>query len=96
MNSSAPSTSGSEKKKQRVNETQRRRQKEEELQELKKEKEKVLFELEYQNKRNENFGKKLHPQIHKQQPSFMAQADVRDMLNNSKEVENLWKKNKNH
>ena len=95
MNSSAPSTSGSEKKKQRVNETQRRRQEEEELQEQKKEKEKVLFELEYQNKRNENFGKKLHQQIHKQ-PSFMAQADVRDMLNKSKEVENLWKKNKNH
>ena len=94
MNSSAPSTSGSEKKK--PSETQKRRQEEEELQDLKKEKEKVLFELEYQNKRNENFGKKLHQQIHKQQPSFMAQADVRDMLNNSKEVENLWKKNKNH
>ena len=94
MNSSAPSTSGSEKKK--PSETQRRRQEEEELQKLKKEKENALFELEYQNKRNENFGKKLHQQIHKQQPSFMAQADVRDMLNNSKEVENLWKKNKNH
>ena len=94
MNSSAPSTSGSEKKK--PSETQKRRQEEEELQDLKKEKEKVLFELEYQNKRNENFGKKLHQQIHKQQPSFMAQADVRDMLNNSKEVEDLWKKNKNH